>query len=529
MTTFIHSLLFNTASVKPDNKAISDNKQSINYADLANATGALAKTLVELDLNPSERVGIFLPKLPETVIAFFGVASAGGVFVPINPLLKSHQATYILNDCNIRILITHMPRLKLLQDHLPQCPDLHTIVCVDKPPVSAIGHIRVLYWQDIVTSNQSAFSFRRDPATDSAMAAIMYTSGSTGNPKGVVLSHRNMVVGAESVSSYLENTEQDKILAVLPFSFDYGLSQLTTAFKVGASCHLLDYLLPNDIRKVIEVQQITGLAAVPPLWSQLTKLDWQTSEGSSLRYFTNSGGAMPEATLHKLESIFANAKPYLMYGLTEAFRSTYLPPPQAKVRPTSMGKAIPNADIKVVRPNGEECAPNEPGELVHSGPLVSMGYWNAPEKTAERFKPTPGMPVEITTPQLSVWSGDTVYRDQEGYLYFVGRMDDMIKTSGYRVSPTEVEEAIYDSGYVIEAAALGLSHADFGQAIVVIATTKHENSEEAAALILKHCQKQLPNFMVPKKVLIRDSMPHNANGKIDRKELGQVYKDLFAD
>ncbi len=527
MTTFIHSFLFDSADLKPDNPAISDNKQTLNYRELAKKTSATGKAMVDLDLNVGDRVGIFLPKLPETVMSFFGVAAAGGVFVPINPLLKAQQATYILNDCNVRILITHTPRLKLLQENLAHCPDLHTIICVDQPPLSAIGHVRVLHWQEVVKDQID--TFRREPATDSAMAAIMYTSGSTGNPKGVVLSHRNMVVGAESVSEYLENTEQDRILAVLPFSFDYGLSQLTTAFRVGASCHLLDYLLPNDIRKAIETHQITGLAAVPPLWSQLTKLEWQSSEGTSLRYFTNSGGAMPEATLRKLESIFSNACPYLMYGLTEAFRSTYLPPEQAKSRPTSMGKAIPNAEIKVVRPNGEECAPNEPGELVHCGPLVSMGYWNAPDKTAERFKYTPGLPTEITTPQLSVWSGDTVYRDQEGFLYFIGRMDDMIKTSGYRVSPTEVEEAVYDSGFVTEAAAIGLSHSDFGQAIAVITTIKDENAEEIATLILKHCQKQLPNFMIPKKVIIRDSMPHNANGKIDRKQLSQDYKDLFTD
>jgi acyl-CoA synthetase (AMP-forming)/AMP-acid ligase II len=270
------------------------------------------------------------------------------------------------------------------------------------------------------------------------------------------------------------------------------------------------------------------LAAVPPLWAQLCKLEWKNAEGKCLRYFTNSGGAMPEATLKRLRMIFANASPYLMYGLTEAFRSTYLPPDQVDTRPTSMGKAIPNAEIRVVREDGEDCAPREPGELVHSGPLVSLGYWNAIEKTHERFKKTPGLAPEITNPALAVWSGDTVYKDEDGFLYFVGRKDDMIKTSGYRVSPTEVEETIYSSGKVVEAAALGIPHPDLGQAIVIFAT-RNKGYIGDGAEIIKLCQKELPNFMVPKKICFYDALPHNANGKIDRKALAAESKDLFQD
>jgi acyl-CoA synthetase (AMP-forming)/AMP-acid ligase II len=290
----------------------------------------------------------------------------------------------------------------------------------------------------------------------------------------------------------------------------------------------MDYLLPNDIVKAIAKYKITGLAAVPPLWAQLTKIEWPEQSADTIRYITNSGGAMPVSTLEKLQSIFVNAAPYLMYGLTEAFRSTFLPPEQVNLRPTSMGKAIPNAKILVVRPDGSECAPNEPGELVHCGPLVSLGYWNAPEKTAARFKPAPDKHQEITTPVLSVWSGDTAYKDDEGFLYFVGRMDDMIKTSGYRVSPTEVEETIYASGFVIETAAIGVDHADLGQAIVIVATQKEkQNTDDYERELIRLCQKQLPNFMVPKKVVVRESMPHNANGKIDRKALVSEYCNLF--
>jgi acyl-CoA ligase (AMP-forming) (exosortase A-associated) len=361
------------------------------------------------------------------------------------------------------------------------------------------------------------------------MAAILYTSGSTGNPKGVVLSHRNMVAGARSVASYLGNTPDDRILAVLPLSFDAGLSQLTTAFSVGASVVLMDYLLPRDVIRAVARYKVTGLGAVPPLWNQLVGLDWPIDAVESLRYITNTGGAMPMPTTRALQKALPNTKIFLMYGLTEAFRSTYLPPDQVDIRPESMGKAIPNAEILVVNEQGEECKPDEPGELVHRGALVALGYWNDPEKTAERFKPSPTQPPEIPNPELAVWSGDRVKKDEEGYLYFISRQDDMIKTSGYRVSPTEVEEVVYGSGLVAGAAALGLAHATLGQAIALIAS-HHSNTDDAEQLreqLIAHCRKELPNFMVPLAVIVRDSLPHNQNGKIDRRALVDEYANIF--
>jgi acyl-CoA ligase (AMP-forming) (exosortase A-associated) len=528
MPRFIHSLIFESAEKYPQQPALGFKDIIWNYAELADAIYAGAKGLRSLGITRSERVGIYLPKQIETVTAMFSTSAAGSVFVPINPLLKAAQVEYILRDCNVRILVTQSQRIKSIQDNLKNCPDLHTIVCVDSADSEQIDHIRVVPWLTSLGKESECKDKLDGPKTDGDIASILYTSGSTGNPKGVVLSHRNMVVGAESVAEYLENTSKDRILAVLPFSFDYGLSQLTTAFNAGATVYLMDYLLPNDIVKAIVKYQISGLAAVPPLWAQLTKIDWPQGAGNSLRYFTNSGGAMPVATLEKLQLIFANASPYLMYGLTEAFRSTYLPPSEVKNRPTSMGKSIPNAEVLVVRSDGSECAPNEPGELVHCGPLVSLGYWNAPEKTAARFKPAPAIPHEITTPVLSVWSGDTAYKDEEGFLFFVGRMDDMIKTSGYRVSPTEVEETIYASGLVIEAAAIGIEHPELGQAVVIVVTLKVNTAiADFEEQLIKLCQKQLPNFMVPRKVVVRAAMPHNANGKIDRKVLVSEYGNLF--
>jgi acyl-CoA ligase (AMP-forming) (exosortase A-associated) len=357
------------------------------------------------------------------------------------------------------------------------------------------------------------------------MAAILYTSGSTGKPKGVVLSHRNMVAGAKSVASYLALAPSDRILSVLPLSFDYGFSQLSCAFHVGATVVLLNYLFPRDILKAVAQENITGLAAVPPLWMQLAQLSWPPD--SPLRYLTNSGGAMPGATLAALRRALPAAQVFLMYGLTEAFRSTYLPPEEVERRPDSIGRAIPNAEVMVVRPDGTRCAPDEPGELVHRGALVALGYWNDPAKTAERFKPAPGQDPALPLTELAVWSGDTVRMDAEGFLYFIGRSDDMIKVSGYRISPVEVEEVVYGTGLVAEAAAIGLPHRELGQAIAVCVVAADGAALRAEDLIAE-CRRRLPAYMVPAHVQVHaGALPRNPNGKIDRKSLQQSLSSLF--
>lgn len=314
---------------------------------------------------------------------------------------------------------------------------------------------------------------------------------------------------------------------MLPFSFDYGLNQLTTCLLQGACCVLLDYLLPKDVINALENQQITGLAAVPALWAQLANLSWPESINRHLRYMTNSGGKMPKAVLATIRKKSPNSQFFLMYGLTEAFRSTYLPPEQIDLRPDSIGKAIPNAEIRVVREDGSLCAPHEPGELVHRGALVSLGYWNDPIKTAERFRPLPGQLQTLPLTEIAVWSGDTVTQDEEGYLYFVGRQDDMIKTSGYRVSPTEIEEVFYASGFVKEAAAIGIEQETLGQAIVVVISVENVDDFHGESALLNLCKVQLPNYMIPSKIMVLPLLPKNPNGKIDRKALVQQYTTLF--
>ena len=530
MAHLVQELVFNSANRFPDEEALVYRQSRVSYAELAQDIDVVARAMLGFGLDRGDRVAVYLEKRLETVAALFGASAAGGVFVPVNPLLKAEQVTYILRDCNVRILVTSADRLKVLLPVLPQCHDLHTIMVIGsadaQPSITDLSRtsatLRVISWNDALVGAAAAGGHR---SIDDDMAAILYTSGSTGKPKGVVLSHRNLIAGAMSVAQYLKNGREDRILSVLPLSFDYGLSQLTTAFHVGATGILMNHLLPRDIIGAVEAESITGLAAVPPLWIQLAQLNWPTN--TSLRYITNSGGAMPRATLDLLRGNLPNTAIYLMYGLTEAFRSTFLPPEEIEARPDSMGKAIPNAEVLVVREDGSLCAPGEPGELVHRGALVSMGYWNDPEKTAERFKPLPTRQSGLPIQELAVWSGDTVRMDEEGFLYFIGRRDEMIKTSGYRVSPTEIEEVIYTTELVGEAAAIGVAHPMLGQAIVLIVTARSGRNLEQDEL-LSACKLHLPAFMLPSRVEVREgSLPRNPNGKIDRKLLAQEFQNTF--
>jgi acyl-CoA ligase (AMP-forming) (exosortase A-associated) len=523
MSDLIHEFIFRSASRTPQAEALVHGNFRLDYATLSAAVRQMAQGLLADGLGRGERVAVYLEKRIENVVAMFGAAAAGGAFVPVNPLLKPEQVGYILADCNVRVLVTSVDRLKLLAAILPACPDLQTVIVVGAGEPPALEPLRVVAWDQAMAAGATARTPHR--IIDSDMAAILYTSGSTGKPKGVVLSHRNMVAGANSVTSYLDNTAADRILSVLPLSFDYGLSQLTTAFSVGATAVLINHLLVRDILKAVETERITGLAAVPPLWIQIAQLPWPAD--CTLRYLTNSGGAMQRPTLDALRTVLPNAKPFLMYGLTEAFRSTYLPPDELERRPDSMGKAIPNAEVMVLRPDGTECDPGEAGELVHRGALVSLGYWNDPAKTAERFKPFVSVHKGLVLTEMAVWSGDTVRKDEDGFLYFISRNDEMIKTSGYRVSPSEVEEVVYAREHVAEAAAIGVSHPALGQAIVVIAFAR-DGAALSAAELLAACKPHLPAYMLPAKVVMSDtSLPRNPNGKIDRKLLSLQFENTF--
>ncbi len=504
----------------PGAPALTAQATTVSYAVLCRQMELATAGLRELELEAGDRVAVYLDKRVEAVVAMLGCSRAGCVFVPVNPVLRARQVGHILEDCAVKVLVTSADRFRALRAGLATRKSLRHVLVLGEPLSDDEDcHYRVHAWSDVAEHPRTA-PCPSDGVVDTDVAAILYTSGSTGAPKGVVLSHRNLIVGAESVSTYLGNTPEDRILAVLPLSFDAGLSQVTTALYAGAHVVLANYLVPSDVVRLCAEHRITGLVCVPPLWIQLVGQNWKPEAVADMRYFANTGGRLPRATLQQLRTIFPSAAPYLMYGLTEAFRSTYLDPTEVDRRPNSIGKAIPNADVLVVREDGNLCRPGEPGELVHRGPLVSLGYWNDPERTAERFRPPPNRPAELCTPELAVWSGDIVVSDEDGFLYFVGRRDDMIKTSGYRVSPSEIEEVAYETGLVRDAVALGLEDEEIGHRIVLVVTPRHTDGFEPAA-VKARLQQELPRYMVPADVVVRAVLPRSPNGKFDRAALRQ--------
>jgi len=403
---------------------------------------------------------------------------------------------------------------------LNECPDLKYVIL--HGPGEIPGKIRVkLIERGEWGSEKFQPLHRRVVETD--VGAIIYTSGSTGNPKGVVLSHRNLVAGAESIATYLENTPAEKILSVLPFSFDYGLNQLTTSLYIGATCVLMNYLFPNDILNVLEKESITGLGLIPPLWLQLLQKDWDHSRFPAWRYLTNTGGTLPESVVRELRRRLPNTRIYLMYGLTEAFRATYLPPEEVDRRPTSIGKSIPNSEIWILNEKKGHCKPGEEGELVQRGAHVALGYWNDPEQTRERFRPNPFASPELQIDEQVVFSGDRVRTDEEGFIYFIGRRDDMIKTSGYRVSPMEIEEILYNTGFVKHAVSFGIPDKILGQVIVAVISLSDGTRIEAKELIAA-CSGKLPIYMVPKEIAVWNDLPLNPNGKIDRQAVKAQFE-----
>ena len=520
MPRLIHELIEFSAQQSPEAEALVDRQRRLSYAQLDEEVRRAAGGMARLGLARYERVAVLLPKTTEAVVAMFGATRAGGAFVPVNPVLKPRQVRHILRDCNVRLLVTSRSLLSRIESILPDCHDLRWVVTVDDTAPENPDHdsLHFAAWHELLAGEPRLPA----PGTiDQDMAAILYTSGSTGKPKGVVLSHQNLVAGAESVIQYLGKGPDERILCVLPLSFDYGLSQVTTALRCGGTAVLLDYLLPGDIRKAVKRERITGLAGVPSLWHQIAHQPWLEELDGPLRYITNSGGALPAAVLERLRAGLPGTEIFLMYGLTEAFRSTYLPPEELDRRPDSIGIPIPGAEITVINDQGEPAACGEPGELVHRGCHVALGYWNDPERTAERFRPAPRQLDGLPVSQPAVWSGDRVRRDAGGYLYFLGRDDSMIKTSGYRVSPTEVEEAVYTSGQVKEAAAIGIPDEQLGEAIVVVAEPTGASFDPQA--ILAHCREELPNYMVPRTIVDYGRLPHTPNGKVDRRQLREQF------
>ena len=454
---------------------------ALTYAELDDAVGRNAAHLLAQGLAPGDRVASWMGKTMLACVLPLAAARAGLVHVPINPVLRRAQAAHILADSGAKLLIANDARLQALGDgDLSEArPVALEAWLAPGPALPPSGH---------------------DPQE---LAALFYTSGSTGRPKGVMLSHANLWLGAISVAYYLGLKPDDRTLAVLPLAFDYGQNQLLSAWAAGGSAIGFDYLLPRDVVRAVGHHDVTVLAGVPPLWLQLAEQKWEDA-GKSLRTLTNSGGHLPEPLVRRLRELFPQAKLHLMYGLTEAFRSSSLDPALVDQHPGSVGTAIPFAELRIVRPDGSEAGPGEEGELVHGGPLVAQGYWNDPERTAQRFR------------NGQVWSGDTVVKGEDGLLRFRGRDDAMIKVSGNRISPTEIEEAALASGAVSDAAAFGVRDERLGQAIVLVAVAKGEHAEERLRTYLR---RELPPHMQPERIVWTDSLPLGPNGKLDRTAL----------
>jgi acyl-CoA ligase (AMP-forming) (exosortase A-associated) len=513
MDYLIHHMLLSSAERHPDTEALVDTVQRFNYGQAAKESGAVATGLRNVGVKRGDRVGIWVESSVSQAISILGTSQSGGVFVPINSLLFPDQAAHIMRDCGTVGLITTKEKIALCSEVLKTLPSLQFIVSINGKP-DCDAKVPVYLLTEILSAEAGCKP--GDLRIEKDLAAILYTSGSTGKPKGVMLSHGQVMAGSAIVSDYLGITSSERIIGVLPLSFDAGLNQLMTAVQQGGTYVPMTFTFAREIVKTLEREQITGMAGVPTLWSLMTQPNstLERTPLAHLRYITNTGGRMPQSILGDLRRLLPSTKIFLMYGLTEAFRSTYLPPEELDRRPDSMGKAIPNTEILVVSEKGERCAPGEVGELVHRGPTVSMGYWGQADLTAKVLRPHPFSPAELGDSEKVCYSGDLVKMDDEGFLYFVGRRDNMIKCSGYRVSPTEVEEILFQSGKLREAGVIGIGDPVLGQAIKAYVVPRDGESVNAEVL-QSFCAERMPRYMVPKIVEVIESLPKTASGKLD--------------
>lgn len=485
-------------------------QRRIAYGELLERSRSYAALFKEGGLQKGDRVATFLPRSIEAVIALFATHFAGGVAVIINETLRARQVQYILEHSEASFLVTDTRQLLSLADHPLRERRALNVVNMDE----ARPHAGPLFPERIIGAD---------------LALLIYTSGSTGMPKGVMLSHHNLLSGAQIVSDYLNLTERDIIISLLPFSFDYGLNQLLTAFLVGGTLVIQRSLFPPDICRTLQLEKVTGMAGVPTLWLQLVQRHSPLAKMNfpHLRYVTNSGGRLPEQVVRLLRTSHPQVQIYLMYGLTEAFRSTFLPPEEVDRRPSSIGKAIPNVEIFLINERGEACKPGEVGMLVHRGANVALGYWRDPRGTAEVFRPHPFDGSRNGHPETVVFSGDLVRSDAEGYLYFVGRKDQAIKSRGFRASPEEIERCIAASDLVANVVAFAISN-DGMDSEIIAAVTPPDGSPFDEGPLVEFCKKEMPEYMWPSQIWRVDEFPLTTSGKPDRPRLKAIYVEQQA-
>ncbi|MDQ3865160.1 MAG: AMP-binding protein [Actinomycetota bacterium] len=520
----LHDLLYNSVARDPKKAAVVDGAAEYTYEDLERESSALGAALAQAGVARGERVGVYMEKSWEAIVAMLAASRIGAAYVNVNPLFKAPQVEYLAEDCDMRVMIGDTPKLEELQPK--------TLQSAFYRGARPEGHAARSY-VDVAEAIEGEGLKEDRKVSESDLGTILYTSGSTGMPKGVATSQRNVVVGAQIVSTYLENTPEDRILSALPLNFDAGMSQFTTSLRVGATLYLLRSRLPGDLLKALRRHEITGITGVPPLWALLIRGARSIRESplTHLRYLANTGGRIPQANLDELRDLLepAGTRIFLMYGLTEAFRSTYLAPEEiwrsSPERGNCIGKAIPNTEIFVVDEEGRECAPDEVGELIHRGPTVALGYWGNEEATEKAYRPNPLAPPELLDVERVVYSGDLAKRDQEGYLYLLGRNDAMIKNQGYRLSPEEVENLLLGSGLVHEACAFGVENPAVGQDVIAVISLRNGGEEGAVDIIREYAIKNGPPYMVPKEIIVRDELPKTGSGKIDRKGISSAYSN----
>ncbi|HZP02565.1 MAG TPA: AMP-binding protein [Terriglobia bacterium] len=513
----VEEFLEQSARRFPGKTALVCDGRRLSYRAVDDLSTSLSRALAARGVKRADRVAVYMENSAEAVISVFAALKADAVFMVVNPTTKAGKLAYILNDAEATILLTHSSKLSVVRETLTQVPSLRAVYVAggvsaqDTPaPVPLLPLEEALQFPVL----DAQFPARR--CIDVDLAALIYTSGSTGKPKGVMLTHLNIVSAATSITTYLENTSDDIILNVLPLSFDYGLYQVLMAFKMGATVILeRSFTYPYKVIDLISKERVTGLPIVPTISAILLQMDLGKFDLSSLRYITNTAAALPTDHILKLRRLFPHVRIFSMYGLTECKRVSYLPPDQLDRRPTSVGKAMPNVEVYIVDEQGRRLGPGEVGELVVRGSNVMKGYWKLPEESERVLKPGP-LPGERV-----LYSGDLFRMDEEGFLYFVGRRDDIIKTRGERVSPKEVEDVLYRLDGVVEAAVVGVPDEVLGKAIKAVISLR-KGVQLTVQDVLAHCKANLEDFMVPKYVEIRDSLPKTSSGKISKLELAQL-------
>jgi long-chain acyl-CoA synthetase len=504
----LHHDLEAWARRSPDRSALVCGKNHYSFAEIDARARAVAALLQSRGVQRGDRVALYLDNGVDFVAGLYGALKIGAVFMPINPLTKEDKLAFMLGDARASALLTSGPLRSAWSVAVEQVASVHTVVCTE---AAADMGSREVGWP----RGEGSVDFSLPATIDQDLASIIYTSGSTGFPKGVMLTHLNMVSAGRSISTYLVLRETDRVLCALPLAFDYGLYQVLMAFRVGATVVLeRNFSFPIKVLETMAAERVTFFPGVPTMFAMLLGIKvLDAFDLSSLRAITNTAAALSEKHIRELRELFPQATLFSMYGLTECKRVTYLPPEQLDIRPTSVGRGMPNEEVWLVDEQGRRLPNGSTGELVIRGSNVMRGYWERPKETAERLKPGP------IAGEMILYSGDLFRTDEEGWLYFVARRDDIIKSRGEKVSPREVENAIYAMDGVFEVAVVGVPDDVLGQAVKAFVTLK-PGVQLTERDVIRHCLSRLESFMAPKYVEFVDALPKTDTGKIKKTGLG---------